>query len=210
MWVARAQDPDQLLENVSMTEHPMDRFARVFAEAEREETRDPNAMVISTVDGEGRPSSRVVLLKGFDRSGFVFYTNLESRKGTELAGNPNIALNFFWRATDKQVCAAGKVTRVSDAQADEYFASRQRGSRIGAWASRQSRPLESRDVLLAEVEDMEAQHQDGDVPRPPHWGGFLVEPRRIEFWTRGDFRLHDREVYERGADGEWTVSRLYP
>ena len=182
-----------------MTEHPMDRFARVFAEAESQENRDPNAMVISTVDGEGRPSSRVVLLKGFDRDGFVFYTNLESRKGTELASNPNIALNFFWRATDKQVCVAGRVKPVTDEQADEYFDSRPRGSRIGAWASRQSRPLSSRDELLAEVSRVESQYQDREVPRPPHWSGFVVEPRRIEFWTRGEYRLHDREVYELAA-----------
>ena len=192
-----------------MTEHPMDRFARVFAEAEREETRDPNAMVISTVDGDGRPSSRVVLLKSFDREGFVFYTNLESRKGTELAGNPNVALNFFWRATDKQVCVAGRVTAVSDEQADAYYASRPRGSRIGAWASRQSRELSSRDELLAEVERIENDYEGQDIPRPPHWGGFLVQPTRIEFWTRGEYRLHDREVYELDGDS-WTCRRLFP
>ncbi len=194
-----------------MSEHedPFERFGEVFARAEREETAEPNAMVISSVDAEGRPSSRVVLLKGFDSQGFVFYTNLESRKGTEITANPNVALNFFWRAVDQQVGIFGRAERVSDAEADDYFATRPRGSQLGAWASLQSRPLPGRAKLLADVAKLEAKHLGRTISRPPHWSGFRVVPQRFEFWVRGAFRLHDRTVYERSEDG-WRWFKVYP
>lgn len=187
---------------------PIDRFRQVLQQASDRGIDDPNAMVLSTVDGQGRPSSRVVLLKGFDERGFVFYTNYESRKGRELLAHPEACLNFFWRELNQQVRAAGPVETVSDAEADAYFASRQRGSQIGAWASQQSRPLDSRDELVAAVAEAE-QRFPNDVPRPPHWSGFRLMPRVLEFWVAGEFRLHDRTVYEATDDG-WRIHGLYP
>jgi pyridoxamine 5'-phosphate oxidase len=189
---------------------PFARFAQVYDEALASGEADPNAMVLSTVDGEGRPSSRTVLLKGFDERGFVFYTNLESRKGRELAGNPHVALNFYWRALDKQVVVLGRAEAVSDEEADAYFASRPRGSQLGAWASHQSRPLPSRGRLVADVAKLEARYLGRAVPRPPHWSGFRVVPRWIEFWIEGRFRLHDRTAYERDGEGGWRRTKLYP
>ena len=173
--------------------------------AEASGIRDPNAMVLSTVDPEGQPSSRVVLLKAFDERGFVFYTNLESRKGRELAGNPRVSLSFFWRELDRQVVILGTAQPVSADEADEYFASRPRTSQLGAWASRQSRELKSRASLLKEVAKVEAKYVVGKVPRPPHWSGFRVVPHWIEIWAAGKFRLHDRKVFERRDDGGWRI-----
>lgn len=184
-------------------------FAEVFAKAEAAGIQDHNAMVLSTVDPEGQPSSRVVLLKEFDPRGFVFYTNLESRKGRELAENPRVSLDFFWRELDRQVVILGRAEPVSTEEADAYFASRPRTSRLGAWASRQSRPLKSRAQLLKEVAKVEAKYLAGEIPRPPHWSGFRVVPHWIEFWAAGAFRLHDRKVFERTDDG-WRVTRLNP
>lgn len=192
-----------------MRDDPIERFAKVYERAVATGMDDPNAMVVSSVDAEGRPSSRVVLLKGFDARGFVFYTNLESRKGAEIRANPHVSLNFFWRELDQQVRIEGRAEPVTDEEADAYFASRPRASRLGAWASEQSRPLKSRARLMARVAKYEAKYLTGPVPRPAHWSGFRVVPRAIEFWVSGAFRLHDRTVYERTGDG-WTSHKLYP
>ncbi|HET9036303.1 MAG TPA: pyridoxamine 5'-phosphate oxidase [Myxococcaceae bacterium] len=190
---------------------PFEQFAEWFREAEAAVPVDPNSMVLSTVGPDGRPSSRVVLLKGFDRDGFVFYGNLESRKFRELRTNPWAALNFHWKPLERQVRIEGRVAQVPDQEADAYFATRPRGSQIGAWASRQSEPLASRAVLEAAVREVEARHAGGEVPRPPYWSGFRLDPDRIEFWKSGDFRLHDREVFRRASrDLPWTVEHLYP
>jgi len=187
---------------------PFARFATVFERAVAAGIDDPNAMVVSSVDGGGRPSSRVVLLKSFDHRGFVFYTNLESCKGREILANPHVALNFYWRELDEQVRIQGVAEQVGDDEADAYFATRPRGSQLGAWASRQSRPLKSRAILLAEVAKVEAKYL-GKIPRPPHWSGFRVVPDSFEFWVAGKFRLHRRTVYEK-IDGGWENHRLYP
>ena len=193
------------------TDNPFDLFARWFADAEANEPNDPNAMSVATADADGRPSVRILLLKGFDESGFVFYSNLESHKGQELLVNPFCALGFHWKSLRRQVRVEGAVTRVTDAEADAYFQSRARGSRIGAWASQQSRPLADRQMLLDAVARFEAQYEGGEVPRPPYWSGFRVVPVAIEFWQDGAFRLHDRFRFTRPADGEpWKVARLYP
>lgn len=188
---------------------PFARIREILAEAAAAGMEDPDAMVLSTVDAAGQPSSRVVLLKGFDERGFVFYTNLESRKGREVQGNPRVSLDFWWRELGKQVVVLGTAERVSDEEADAYFATRPRNSQLGAWASRQSRPLSGRPQLLAEVGMLEARWLGRSVPRPPHWSGFRVVPTWIEVWIAGAFRLHDRTAYERVPEG-WRVSRLYP
>lgn len=188
---------------------PLEHFLELLAEAERAGIEDPNAMVVSSVSADGQPSSRVVLLKSADPRGFVFYTNLESRKGTEIQANPRVALNFHWRQLRRQVVILGVAARVDDAEADEYFASRPRGSQLGAWASRQSRPLENRAHLVAEVARLEAHYLGRPIPRPSHWSGFRVTPHWIEFWTAGAFRLHDRVAYRR-EDDRWLSVRLNP
>jgi pyridoxamine 5'-phosphate oxidase len=190
---------------------PFQQFAEWFREATAAVPLDPNAMVLSTVDADGRPSSRVVLLKGFDHQGFVFYGNLDSRKFRQLRAHPWAALNFHWKPLQKQVRIEGRTTQVTDAEADAYFATRPRGSQVGAWASRQSQPLASREMLEAAVREVEARYNGREVPRPPYWSGFRLEPDRIEFWKAGEFRLHDRHVFSRGSAAEaWTVERLYP
>jgi pyridoxamine 5'-phosphate oxidase len=190
---------------------PFQQFADWFREAEVAVPVDPNAMVLSTVGPEGRPSARVVLLKGFDRDGFVFYGNLESRKFRQLRANPWAAITFHWKPLEMQVRIEGRVTQVSDQEADAYFATRARGSQIGAWASKQSDPLPSRALLEAAVQEVEARYAGREVPRPPHWSGFRLEPDRIEFWKSGQFRLHDRHVFRRASpDAAWTEEWLYP
>jgi len=169
---------------------------------------EPDAMVLSTVDPDGRPSARYVLLKGVDARGFVFYTNFESRKARALADHPHAALTLYW-PPQTQVRIEGAVERVSDAEADAYFATRPRGSQIGAWASRQSEPLASRAVLDAQIQAIETRFAGTVVTRPPFWGGYRVVPSSIEFWTRDVSRLHERIVFER-AGGEWTRSLLFP
>jgi pyridoxamine 5'-phosphate oxidase len=188
--------------------NPFERFAEVFAKAEAAGMKDPNAMVLSTVGKDGRPSSRVVLLKGFDERGFVFYTNFESRKGREVLAHPAVCLNFFWRDLGRQVRIEGDAGPVSDEEADAYFATRPRGSQLGAWASRQSRPVSGRAELLAEVAKVELRYPL-KVPRPPHWSGFRVVPHTFEFWTAGTFRLHDRAVYRRQGES-WNLTHLFP
>ena len=193
------------------TNDPFDLFDRWFKDAEAAEPNDPNAMTVATVDAEGRPSARILLLKGVDSAGFVFYTNFEGRKGRELLGNPHCALCFHWKSLMRQVRIEGPVEQVTDAEADAYFQSRRRGSRIGAWASLQSEPLADRETLLARVDEYTRKFDGGEVPRPAHWSGFRLVPRAIEFWQDGEFRLHDRFVFSRDApNAPWSTQRLYP
>jgi pyridoxamine 5'-phosphate oxidase len=188
---------------------PYPLFATWLSEAERTEPVDPNAMALATVDAQGMPNVRMVLLKGFAADGFVFYTNLESAKGAELAANPKAALCFHWKSLERQVRVRGPVVAVAASEADAYFVSRPRGSRIGAWASAQSRPLESRFALEKAVAAYTAKFAVGEVPRPAHWSGFRLDPVEIEFWRAGTFRLHDRIRFTRSGAG-WIETRLYP
>lgn len=192
-----------------MEPDPIARFAQAFAEASKLQPKDPNAMTLATVDPDGRPSARVVLLKGFGADGFVFYTNLESRKGVALKAHPFAALCFYWPALDRQIRVEGPVLTVPDREADSYFASRPRGSQLGAWASAQSRPLESRSVLEDRLAALEQQHQGHAVPRPPHWSGFRLQPDRIEFWEGRASRLHERVLFRRES-GRWISTLLNP
>lgn len=181
-----------------------------FAEAQASEPNDPNAMALATVDADGRPSSRMVLLKGHGADGFVFYTNRASRKARELHGEAHAALLFHWKSLRRQVRIEGSVAPASDAESDAYFASRGRDSRLGAWASEQSRPLDRRETFEARFAAMQARFAGGDVPRPPHWGGYRVTPRAIEFWQDRAHRLHERRLFTRDADGGWEEGLLYP
>jgi pyridoxamine 5'-phosphate oxidase len=193
------------------TKDPFALFAAWFADAEASESRDPNAMTVATADAAGRPSARILLLKEVDERGFVFYTNFESRKGDELTVNPFAALCFHWKVLARQIRIEGPTLRVSNTDADEYFRSRARLSQIGAWASRQSRPLANRDALMAMVSKCEVEYAEREIPRPPYWTGTRVVPLHIEFWQDGDFRLHDRFVFSRARENEaWTVTRLSP
>ena len=189
--------------------NPIEVFTSWLAEAEAKEPRDATAMTLATVGADGMPSARMVLLKGVDESGFVFYTNFESRKGRQLLAHPKAALVFHWKSLDRQVRVEGTVEPVSDDEADAYFASRPRDSRIGAWASPQSRPMAGRFELEKRVARYAVTYAVGTVPRPPYWSGFRVHPRLIEFWQEGVFRLHDRLVYYREGDS-WRTERLYP
>ena len=193
----------------STPEDPYVLFAAWFAEAREKEPNDPDAMALATVDPEGMPSLRMVLLKGYDEAGFVFYTNLESRKATQLGGTPKAALLFHWKSLRRQVRIEGPVSPVSDQEADAYFQSRPRQAQIGAWASDQSRPLEGRFELEKRVAKFAARYALGTVPRPPQWSGFRIRPELIEFWQDGAFRLHDRLVYHADAGG-WRTGRLFP
>ncbi|HEY5710906.1 MAG TPA: pyridoxamine 5'-phosphate oxidase [Allosphingosinicella sp.] len=192
-----------------MAEDPHALFERWFAEARAAEPNDAEAMALATADAAGRPSARMVLLKGHDARGFVFYTNRESRKGDELAANPRASLLFHWKSLRRQVRIEGAVTPVSDEEADAYFASRSRDSRIGAWASDQSRPLAERALFEGRYEKLVAAYDGEDVPRPPHWSGYRVAPERIEFWSDRPHRLHERRLFLPDPDG-WSESLLYP
>lgn len=189
---------------------PIALFSAWYREAEAAEPVNPSAMTLATATPEGRPSARLVLLKGHDADGFVFYTNLNSAKSGELDANPHAALCFYWKSLARQVRIEGRVEPVSAADADAYFASRARGSKIGAWASDQSQPLESREVLEQRAQAFEAKFPGEDIPRPPFWSGYRVVPERIEFWTERGDRMHDRQLFERTADGAWRQSELYP
>jgi pyridoxamine 5'-phosphate oxidase len=188
---------------------PIALFQGWFAEARRRESSDASAVAVATADESGAPSVRMVLLKNADARGFVFYTNVDSRKGKELAANPRAALAFNWPTCQRQVRVEGRVEKVGDAEADAYFATRSRGSQIGAWASDQSRPLEGRFALERAVVTFTAKFGIGKIPRPPHWTGYRVVPEAIEFWEQKNFRLHDRIVYTRTKDG-WATEKLYP
>ena len=188
---------------------PFAQFDAWFAEAVAGEVNDPNAMTLATSTPDGMPSARIVLLKGHDSHGFVFYTNTLSRKGGELAANARAALLFHWKSLQRQVRIEGVVEPVTAAEADAYYATRPRISRLGAWASLQSRPLESRAVLERRLADAEAAYPGDDIPRPPHWSGYRVVPTRMEFWRAAEFRLHDRTTYIKDDTG-WTVGKLFP
>lgn len=189
---------------------PFALFAEWLAEAEKSEPNDANAMAVATVDSDGMPDVRMVLLKGFDPDGFVFYSNFESAKGEQLLAHPKAALCFHWKSLRRQVRVRGPVTVVTESEADDYYRSRPRGSRIGAWASQQSRPLESRYALEKAVATMTAKFGVGEIPRPEYWSGFRIAPQQLEFWSNGQFRLHHRLRFDRTEDGAWSRSRLYP
>ncbi len=191
------------------TSDPFQLFSEWFEEAKKTSLPEPTAMLLATVSPDGKPSARVVLLKGFDERGFVFYTNLQSRKAAELQSNFNAALCFYWPPLARQVRIEGTVQKVSDEEAEAYFASRPRGAQIGAWASRQSAELASRAELEARVKEFEEKFAGKDVPRPPFWSGFRVVPERIEFWQSQQDRLHDRIVFVRAGEG-WEKHLLYP
>jgi len=192
-------------------DEPLRLFADWFAEAERSEPVNPEAMTLATVDADGLPNARMVLLKGFDERGFVFYTNLDSVKGRELAAAPKAALTFYWKSLQRQVRLRGKVEPVAAAEADAYFATRPRGAQIGAWASKQSHPLESRMAFEKAIAIHAAKFGIGSVPRPPWWSGFRVVPQEIEFWQERPFRLHDRLAFTRSSPAApWSKTRLYP
>ena len=195
--------------NIAAGTDPFSLFQSWYDEAVAAEVNDPDAMALATVDKGGMPSVRMVLLKEWAPDGFVFYTNYESRKSGELDATGKAAFCIHWKSLRRQVRVVGPVSRVDAARSDAYFASRGRGSRIGAWASAQSRPLDSRDSLAAAVAEVEARFPD-DVPRPPHWGGFLIAPQEIEFWVDGDHRLHDRFRFTPDDAGNWDISRLNP
>ncbi len=190
---------------------PFALFASWLRDAEKSEPNDPTAVALATVDDHGMPNVRMVLLKGFDEHGFVFYTNFESQKGREVLGQKKAAMCFHWKSLRRQVRLRGEVGVVSDAEADAYYASRPRGSRIGAWASKQSRPLEGRFALEKAVAEYTAKYAIGEIPRPPYWSGFRIKPISIEFWHDRQFRLHDRVEFRRAvADGPWEKVRMYP
>jgi pyridoxamine 5'-phosphate oxidase len=190
-------------------DNPIARFAELFERAAREAPFDHTAAALATVDDQGQPSVRVVLVRSFDDRGFVFFTNYASRKGRDIERNPAGALCSYWPWLDEQVRIEGRLTRVTPDESDAYFASRPRGSQIGAWASTQSEPLSARSELEARYFDSEREYDGQTVPRPPHWGGYRLRPERIEFWKAGAYRLHDRWLYTRTADG-WQMELLYP
>ena len=194
---------------IPAADDPVRLFRDWMAEAARTEPNDPNAMTLATCTQDGRPSARIVLLKDVDARGFVFYTNHQGRKGREVLANPFAALLFHWKTLGRQVRVEGDVEGVTDDEADAYYATRPRVSRLGAWASEQSRPLASRAELERRVAEFDARFPGESIPRPPHWSGFRVVPERVEFWQDMPFRLHDRRVYTRAGEG-WSVGALYP
>jgi len=192
------------------TENPISFFQNWLDDARRREPNDPEAMALATVGGDGMPSVRMVLLKGVDQAGFRFFTNMESRKGRELAAHPRAALCFHWKSLLRQVRVEGRVEKLPTTDADDYFKTRHPLSKLGAWASAQSRPLESRAALEDRVREIERKFQGGDIPRPPYWSGYLVVPEKIEFWQQGEGRLHDRFLFTRRGDEGWDLERLNP
>jgi pyridoxamine 5'-phosphate oxidase len=197
-------------ESVPAEIDPFAWVARWMAEAARSEPSDPNAMTLATATPDGRPSARIVLLKGYDDRGFVFYTNTQSRKGAELATNPRAALLFHWKTLGRQIRIEGSVEPVTAEEADAYFATRARISRLGAWASEQSRPLAGRSELERLLAEQEARFPSDAIPRPPHWSGYRLLPERFEFWQDMPYRLHDRTTLSRAAGGGWASGKLFP
>jgi pyridoxamine 5'-phosphate oxidase len=197
------------LDEAGMPPDPMVQFEAWFENVVEANLHEPNAMTLATTSDEGRPSARTVLLKGYDGRGFVFYTNYEGRKARDLQANPACALLFYWGELERQVRVEGRASRLPGGESDAYFASRPRGSRLGAWASEQSRPVRDRSVLEERVRALEAEYEDREIPRPPFWGGYRVEPETIEFWQGRENRLHDRISYRR-EEGVWRLERLQP
>jgi len=211
MAVVEAGAPLHIVVMIKEAADPLVLFGEWYGEAERTEPNDPSALALATVGPDGMPSLRMVLLKGFDAQGFVFYTNHESRKGLHLTAHPKAAMLFHWKSLRRQVRLEGPVTQTTAEEADAYFDTRARGSQIGAWASDQSRPLESRFALEKRVAEFGARHLVGKVPRPAHWSGFRLQPLLIEFWQDQPFRLHDRLEYSRpSAAAPWSTRTLYP
>ena len=201
----------RLKKDDSIDENPFDLISEWLKSAEESEPNDPSAMSLASVDGDGLPNIRMVLMRGFDERGVVFFTNFESQKGIELLASGKAAVCFHWKSIRKSIRIRGEVEVVSEEEADEYFYSRPRGSRIGAHASKQSRPLESRFALEKQVAIWTAKFGTGNVPRPDYWSGFRIKPLSIEFWSDGKFRLHDRKRFDReNLDMPWEISRLYP
>jgi len=198
------------LRKADLAADPLQQFRHWFDQALAAGTNEPNAMVLATADAAGKPSTRVVLLKGLDERGFVFFTNYESRKARELAVNRHAALNFFWVELERQVCVTGSVTQVPREEAEAYFKTRPRGSRLGAWASKQSETVPSREVLEARLQELETKYPGEEIPLPPFWGGYVLAPGEIDFWQGRPNRLHDRFRYSKQSDGRWLVERLSP
>jgi pyridoxamine 5'-phosphate oxidase len=200
----------QALNEAEAHPDPFQQFQTWFDQAIAAQLHEPNAMTLATATPSGMPSARIVLLKGFDPRGFVLYTNYNSRKGQELDANPQAVLVFWWAELERQVRIEGRVEKVADSEADDYFQSRPRGSRLGAWTSNQSQVISDREVLEQRLQALSAQYQDQEIPRPPHWGGYRVVPSAIEFWQGRPSRLHDRLRYRQGEDGQWLIERLAP
>ena len=194
---------------INSDKKPIELFQEWFEEAKKSEINDPNAMNLATISSDGKPSSRIVLLKSYDDKGFVFYTNSNSKKGRAIKNNDSVALNFHWKTLQRQIRIEGNVSQISNAEADEYYNSRPLGSRIGAWASLQSEELDDRSTLTKRVEEFEKKFSDNDVPRPSYWNGYLVKPVLIEFWQDMPFRLHDRLEFKK-IEGSWLARKLYP
>jgi pyridoxamine 5'-phosphate oxidase len=197
------------LDKADVYPDPIVQFHEWFEKVIDADLHEPNAMILATATAEGKPSARTVLLKGYDERGFVFYSNYEGRKAKEIDANPTCALLFYWGELERQVRIEGRASRLSGEESDAYFASRPRGSRLGAWASEQSRPLEDRSILEERVRALEAEYEGREIPRPPFWGGYRVEPDTIEFWQGRENRLHDRIIYHRSGRG-WKIVRLQP
>jgi pyridoxamine 5'-phosphate oxidase len=206
----RKEYSQRSLHENEMAPHAMDQFERWWLEALQSELEEANAMTLATASVDGLPSARIVLLKGYHPSGFLFYTNYNSFKGRQLQENPRACLVFFWKALERQIRITGVVEKISQRESDAYFSSRPLGSRIGAWASPQSEVIQSGPWLLEQADKIEKKFAGGEIPRPPHWGGYLVRPVTIEFWQGRPNRLHDRMLYSLQENGEWSIERLAP
>jgi pyridoxamine 5'-phosphate oxidase len=208
-FTAIAQEP-AMPAGDTLAHTPFDQFHVWMQEATQSEINDPNAMIVGTATPDGHPSLRAVLLKSYDPTGFVFYTNKESRKGQELAANSAISLLFFWKSLHRQIRIEGRATHVTETEADAYYASRPRISRLGAWASQQSRPLPAREVLEQRLADADKRFPTDDIPRPAYWSGYRVLPSTFEFWQDMPYRLHDRTIYTPNGNDTWRQSKLFP